>query len=127
MIGPWVVSSPTGRSPGDHVCWPFRHHEDLVAGARAYLTEGLARDERVAYVSERPLDELRHDLDGVADLEGHVERGQLDVLDGLGRDPCVPAPSLRETSHLLAEVAEPVAFIEAATGRSANCPLPVLR
>jgi hypothetical protein len=51
----------------------------------------------------------------------------LDVLDGLGRDPCVPAPSLRETSHRLAEVAEPVAFIEAATGWSANCPLPVLR
>lgn len=51
----------------------------------------------------------------------------LDVLHGLGRDPCVPAPSLRETAHLLAEVAEPVAFIEAATGRSANCPLPVLR
>jgi uncharacterized protein (TIGR03083 family) len=51
----------------------------------------------------------------------------LDVLDGLSRDPCVPAPGLRETAHLLAEVAEPVMFIEAATGRSAQSPLPVLR
>ncbi|MDF2712765.1 MAG: hypothetical protein K0R62_8417 [Nonomuraea muscovyensis] len=71
------VSSPTDLSPGDHVCWPFRHHEDLVAGARAYLAGGLARDERVAYVSDRPLGELRHDLDGVPDLDDHLERGGL--------------------------------------------------
>ena len=72
-----MVSSPTDLSPGDHVCWPFRHHEDLVAGARAYLAGGLARDERVAYVSDRPPGELRHDLDGVPDLDDHLERGGL--------------------------------------------------
>lgn len=77
VSGPWVVSSPTDLSPGDHVCWPFRHHEDLVAGVRAYLAGGLARDERVAYVSDRPPGELRHDLDGVPDLDDHLERGGL--------------------------------------------------
>ena len=51
----------------------------------------------------------------------------LDVLDGLGRAAEVPAPGLRETVHLLAELAEPVPFVEAATGRSARSPLPVLR
>ena len=51
----------------------------------------------------------------------------LDVLDGLGRAPDVPAEALRETAHLLADLADPVAFIEAATGRSAMSPLPVLR
>jgi uncharacterized protein (TIGR03083 family) len=51
----------------------------------------------------------------------------LDVLDALGRAPRVPRPGLQETAHLLADVAEPVAFIEAATGRSARSPLPVLR
>ncbi|MEV6226971.1 maleylpyruvate isomerase N-terminal domain-containing protein [Saccharopolyspora shandongensis] len=51
----------------------------------------------------------------------------LDVLDGLERAPEVPAAALRETVHLLAEIAEPVSFIEAATGRIPKSPLPVLR
>jgi hypothetical protein len=51
----------------------------------------------------------------------------LDVLDALGRTPDVPPDGLRETADVLAELADPVAFIEAATGRSAVSPLPVLR
>ena len=51
----------------------------------------------------------------------------LDVLHSLDRDPRVPASGLREAAHLLAEIAEPVMFIEAATGRSVRSPLPVLR
>ena len=107
MSGPWVVSSPTGRSPGDHVCWPFRRYEDLVAGARAYLAEGLARDERVAYVSDNPPDELRHDLDGLADLEEHLKQGQLLLVpfDTLpATDPSVrPAAELPMLAAMTAE------------------------
>ena len=51
----------------------------------------------------------------------------LDVLDALGRPPDVPPDGLRETARLLAEVADPVRFVEAATGRSASAVLPVLR
>ncbi|NYH80633.1 uncharacterized protein (TIGR03083 family) [Actinopolyspora biskrensis] len=51
----------------------------------------------------------------------------LDVLDGLNLQPEVPAAALRETVHLLAEIADPVSFLEAATGRSGHSPLPVLR
>ena len=51
----------------------------------------------------------------------------LDVLDGLGLPPDLPAEALRETAHVLAEIADPVPFIEAATGRSTGSPLPVLR
>ena len=50
----------------------------------------------------------------------------LDVLNALGRAPDVPAEALRETAHLLADLADPVAFVEGATGRAAS-PLPVLR
>jgi hypothetical protein len=50
----------------------------------------------------------------------------LDVLDALGRAPDLPAGALRETVHLLADLADPVAFIEGATGR-AGSPLPLLR
>lgn len=51
----------------------------------------------------------------------------LDVLDALGRAPDVPAAALREVAHLLVEIADPVAFVEAASGRSSESPLPVLR
>jgi uncharacterized protein (TIGR03083 family) len=51
----------------------------------------------------------------------------LDVLDGLGRAPDLPAEALRDTAHLLADLADPVAFVDAATARSAVSPLPVLR
>ena len=51
----------------------------------------------------------------------------LDVLAALGRAPDVPATALREAAHLLAELADPVAFVEAATGRSSRSPLPVVR
>lgn len=51
----------------------------------------------------------------------------LDVLDTLNLPAEVPAAALQDTVHLLAEIAEPTSFIEAATGRSEHSPLPVLR
>jgi len=79
--GPWVVQAATGRSAGDHVCWPFRDRGELAAVARAFVTEGLGRDERVAYVGQGRPRELRHDLVGLADLQDCLDRGQLQVTD----------------------------------------------
>ena len=56
-----VMPAPTGRSAGDHVCWPFRDRGELAAVARAFVAEGLGRDERVAYVGQGRLSELRDD------------------------------------------------------------------
>jgi MEDS: MEthanogen/methylotroph, DcmR Sensory domain/STAS domain len=77
---PWMVSSPIGRRPGDHVCWPFRRDADAVNVARAYVAEGLAGQERVAYVGEGGPDELRHDLDGVPTLDEQLHRGRLQLI-----------------------------------------------
>jgi hypothetical protein len=79
--GPWVVQAATGRSAGDHVCWPFRDRGELAAVARAFLVEGLGRDERVAYVGQGRPRELRRDLAGIANLEDCLARGQLQVID----------------------------------------------
>ncbi len=51
----------------------------------------------------------------------------LDVQRALGQEPDIPADASTETAILLAEVADPVDFVEAATGRSAKPVLPVLR
>jgi len=51
----------------------------------------------------------------------------LDVQRALDHRPSVPAAALRDTTQLLAELAPAVEFIEAATGRSTQSPLPLLR
>jgi hypothetical protein len=77
---PWVAWSPTGRSIGEHVCWPFRGHDAMTAIARPYVAEGLARGERVAYVADRGRSELRQDLGGLPGLDEHLERGRLQLV-----------------------------------------------
>ena len=51
----------------------------------------------------------------------------LDVQRALGQPPQLPATALAHTASLLAEMAPGVELIEAATGRSATSPFPVLR
>lgn len=51
----------------------------------------------------------------------------LDVQRALGHPPLVPSPALHDTAGLLAELAPAVELIEAAAGRSAHSPWPVLR
>jgi len=51
----------------------------------------------------------------------------LDVQRALGQPPALPDTALAHTASLLAEVAQGVELIEAATGRSATSPFPVLR
>ncbi|WP_280383423.1 maleylpyruvate isomerase N-terminal domain-containing protein [Nocardia wallacei] len=50
----------------------------------------------------------------------------LDLIDAIGGD-APPEPGLRRTVEILSAVADPVAFIEAATGRSHTPVLPVMR
>lgn len=50
----------------------------------------------------------------------------LDLIDAVGGAP-VPPAGLRRTAEILAAVADPVDFIEAATGRSQARVLPVMR
>jgi hypothetical protein len=50
----------------------------------------------------------------------------LDLLRALDQPADVPAGGLAHTAALLAELAPPVDFIEAATGRGTAVPFPVL-
>jgi len=79
--GPWVVQSALGRAVGDHVCWPFRDRGELAVVARAFVLEGLGRDERVAYVGEGGPRDLQRDLEGLPGLRDRLDRGQLQVTD----------------------------------------------
>ncbi|ADP78500.1 maleylpyruvate isomerase N-terminal domain-containing protein [Pseudofrankia inefficax] len=59
---------------------------------------------------------------GIVEATVHL----LDLHRALGQAPNVPADGLAHTTALLAEMAPPVDFIEAATGRSAADLFPVL-
>jgi hypothetical protein len=110
---PWVVSSPTGRSPGDHVCWPFRYHDELVAVARAYVAEGLARDERVVgYLPVEHLPDLEEQLAGIERLDEYLDRGQLRLraigtLPGVDQ-PVDPGQGLSLLAGMIGECSTPV-------------------
>ena len=77
----WLVPAPTGRLRGDHLCWPFRRPDELVAAARAYVAEGLTRNEQVAYLGEGRQRDLRRQLAGIPGVDDFVARGQLRVVD----------------------------------------------
>jgi anti-anti-sigma regulatory factor len=59
------LTTVTGRSPGDHVCWPFHGIDEYVDSARQYVAEGLDRRELVAYIEVTP-ESLKHAI--VADV-----------------------------------------------------------
>jgi uncharacterized protein (TIGR03083 family) len=50
----------------------------------------------------------------------------LDVQRALGRTPSIPTDGLRHTASVLAQIAPPIDFIEAATGRASTDLFPVL-
>jgi hypothetical protein len=75
----WLVPAPTGRRRGDHLCWPFRRPDELAAVARAYVAEGLTRNEQVAYLGEGRDRDLRLQLAGIPGVDDYVARGQLRV------------------------------------------------
>jgi ABC-type transporter Mla MlaB component len=90
------LTTVTGRSPGDHVCWPFHGPDEYVATAREYVAEGLDRGELVAYFRIGP-DSLKHTLvSDVARMAGLADVRQLE-LDPLaippGSTPAASAPA----------------------------------
>ena len=93
------------------------------AGPRAITTaRGLGPAVAVDYFGQAILRLDEAVSIGVMEATVHL----LDLLHALGRPPDVPAGGLAHTAELLAEMAPPVDFIEAATGRGAAAPFPVL-
>src|SRR5919112_1669707 len=48
------LGTVTGRSLGDHVCWPFHGMDDLVVAMHGYVAEGLDRHEQVSFCKITP-------------------------------------------------------------------------
>jgi uncharacterized protein (TIGR03083 family) len=112
-----------------------RAREDAAKYSTAELVEQFASAGPQAIVTARQLGPVAVDYFGQAILRldeavsiGIMEATVhlLDLQRALGQTPNVPAEGLAHTTALLAEMAPPVDFIEAATGRSAADLFPVL-
>jgi anti-anti-sigma regulatory factor len=76
-----LLTDPAGAAHADHVCWVYEDDEDFVDIARRYLEEGLARGERLLYVGEPHPADLATAGGPLADVDGLIARGALQVLD----------------------------------------------
>jgi uncharacterized protein (TIGR03083 family) len=112
-----------------------RAREDAAKYSTAQLVEQFASAGPRAITTARQLGPVAVDYFGQAILRldeavriGVMEATVhlLDLQCALGQPPNVPADGLAHTTALLAEMAPPVNFIEAATGRSAADLFPVL-
>lgn len=93
-----------------------------VAGPQAITTARELGDVAVDYYGQAVLHLDAVVSIGVMEATVHL----LDLQNALGQAPDVPSSGLTQTAALLAEMAPPVTFIEAATGRSTTSPFPVL-
>src|SRR3954462_6799501 len=92
----WLGPAPRGRLRCDHLCWPVRRPDELVAAARAYVAEGLTRNEQVAYLGEGRQRDLRRQLVGIPGVDDYVDRGQLRVVDARTLGTADPPPEPAE-------------------------------
>jgi uncharacterized protein (TIGR03083 family) len=109
--------------------------EDAATYSTAQMVEQFATAGPRAIATARELGPVVVDYFGLAML--HLDEAVsigimeatvhlLDLQRALGQPPHVPAAGLAHTTALLAEMAPPVEFIEAATGRSTAALFPVL-
>jgi anti-anti-sigma regulatory factor len=71
------IDVPTGRSPGDHLCWVFDGVEQVQDAAVAFAGEGLDRRERVFLVGLDDTASLRAALAAIGDVDALLASGAL--------------------------------------------------
>jgi anti-anti-sigma regulatory factor len=74
------VDSVPPAGSADHLCWIYENDADFDAAARAFLTGGLERGERLLCVGERVIESLGTMTPPVPDLAGVMARGAVETL-----------------------------------------------
>jgi hypothetical protein len=74
-----VVDSARSAGPGDHLCWRYDHHDEFVARAVEFLSDGLAAGLRVLYVAPGDVATLTTHLRAIDDLDEALRRGAVQV------------------------------------------------
>ncbi|MGY1615509.1 MEDS domain-containing protein [Geodermatophilus sp. SYSU D00691] len=77
-----LLTDPTGTAVAGHICWVYDDADDLAGAARRYLEEGLAAGDRLLWIGDPEHARLiRAESGPLADVDGLIDRGELEVLD----------------------------------------------
>ncbi|ONI92149.1 hypothetical protein ALI22I_05645 [Saccharothrix sp. ALI-22-I] len=102
-----MVETAQGLGLHDHLCWRYDDPAELRARVREFLSDGLARGQRVFYVGSAPADAL------LAELQG------IDGIDEAWRRGAVRVASLTDT-HSIDTPVEPTAQVRAYVAATAE-------
>lgn len=75
-----LLDGPGSADSGDHVCWAYPDMHAFGPVARRFLADGLVRGERLVAVGEEVVDALRAGVEPLADVDGLLDRGALELL-----------------------------------------------
>lgn len=75
-----VVTSPRGLGAHDHLCWSYGHGDDIRTERLAFVTDGIALNQRVGYIGCATEDELLADLAGIEGLDELLAKGAVGAL-----------------------------------------------
>lgn len=75
-----VIASTQDLGINDHLCWIYDRHSSFVHEAVQFLAEGLRSGQRVAYVGDHTLTQLRPRLARLGDVDALVAAGRFSVL-----------------------------------------------
>jgi anti-anti-sigma regulatory factor len=74
------VPTAAGLGLHGHGCWLYADDLEFQAGALAFLKDGIALGQRLLYVGSGSVEKLRHDLDGLPDIELLLAGGRLRIM-----------------------------------------------
>lgn len=75
------IDSGTDLGANGHACWVFDDHEEFVATALEYLTDGLRDGQRIVYVGSESVEEQREFLAPLGDVGSLVDNGMLALFE----------------------------------------------
>jgi anti-anti-sigma regulatory factor len=74
-----LVSSARGLGVNDHACWAYDNDADATRAVLEYLADGVSLGQRLIYVADAPVEELRAQLLPLEGAEALIDRGALRV------------------------------------------------
>ena len=75
-----VIASTQDLGVNDHLCWIYDGHTSFLAEAVEFLAEGVRLGQRISYVGDHSLEQLRPYLARLGDVDALVAAGQFSVL-----------------------------------------------
>jgi anti-anti-sigma regulatory factor len=75
------IDAGSGLGDDAHACWGFDNRQEFTDAVLEFLTDGLRRGQRLAYVGSEPVAEQRERLDPIGEAAGLIDSGALQLFE----------------------------------------------